>query len=163
MPSECQRPFPENPFRVLLAYYLSFSHVSSSFCVFSESEILQGIWGESCSQWHSGLWGPFCGLEKGASLGRYFRKDAPLQADELEMPSVVFHEWIEPLCKAKDIPSSGHLVSKWSKHELILACCAVGQWSNCTAVALLWRRLHLNLEGQFWPSDEMFLRVLCWQ
>lgn len=105
----------------------------------------------------------FCGLEKGASLGRYFRKDAPLQADELEMQSVMFHEWIEPLCKGKDMPFSMHLLGKGRKHELNLACCAVGQWSNCTTITLLWRGLHLHLEGHFWQSDEMFLRVLCWQ
>lgn len=74
----------------------------------------------------SGQWGPFCGLRKGASLGKYFRKDIPLQADELEMQSMVFHEWIEPLCKAKGIACSGPILSQWSRCELNFAHCAVG-------------------------------------
>lgn len=162
MPGECQWLFPEKSFLVVLVPDLHFHHVSGSFCVFSEWEILYGIWGESCSQGRSSQWGPFCGLGKGAFLGRYFKKYVPLQADELELQSVV-HEWIEPLCKAKGIPSSGHILSKRSRHELNFAYCVVGQRSKGTTLALFWHGLHLRLQEQFWQLDEVSLRVLCWQ
>lgn len=104
-------------------------------------KILQGIWSDPCSQGHSCPVGFFfCELGKGASLGRYIRRDAPhltYSAGELELQTVELGEWIELLCKARGSPSFAH----------------------GTALALLWLELHHYLKRRC--TNQM--KVLCCQ
>lgn len=134
--------------------------MSAAFSVFSEWEILQGICSELCSQDHSGAWGPFCELVKGASQHRYIRK-----ADTFELMNKKCKLWClvngQNLCtKWKALLPLGRYLVSGAEMGSAPFTISVGHcWAmSKPALALLWCS---TFTFQWW--DEMFLRIHCWK